>query len=128
LGNSFPAVSDFRIPSDGAERVSDAANHMKGLVFLGEAVVIFLASEMEFSDEIDGFACVAQLVMPSPFRTVVGEGVVPVSDFVHVLAGCERGPRGYANGACRIGSAESRASGGEGIKVRCFGFSVAVAS
>ena len=97
-------------------------------MLLGEAVVIVFASKMEFADEIDGESSVSDFVVPSTLASVVGECVVPIANFVHVFAGCERSAGGDANRAGGVCSGETSAASGESIEIRCDVLGVAVAA
>ena len=93
-----------------AQQISFAVDDVHSDLLVGEAVVVVLAAEVELADRNHMVTAIAQQVMPARHAAVVGHGVVPGADLVHVLAGGERRPRGNAHWAGRVGAFEQRAA------------------
>ena len=104
-----------RIVTQAAEGIADSIYHVKGLVLLRKPIVIVLAAEVELADQVDGVTRISDFVVPGAFRAIVGKGIVPVADFVNVLAGCEGGSGRNADRAGCISSRKARSASGQGI-------------
>jgi len=85
IDSSAACSKDWIVPH-APQWISDAAYHVQGLDFIREAIVVFLASEMQFADQVDGQPLIAYFMVPGTFASTVREGVVPIPYFVDVLA------------------------------------------
>ena len=103
--------------SHQAQEIAHAVEDVHADLLVGEAVVVVLAAEVQLADRDDLVAALPQQMMPARDRAVVGDGVVPGADLMHVLAGGECRARGHAHRAGRIGVREQRAACREPVEV-----------
>ena len=90
---------------------------MQRHVLLAEAVVVVRAAEVQLADGIDAVAPGLEPVGPGGDAAVIGDGVVPESDVVHVAAGLEARARGDADWRVAVGVGETHAARRQPIEV-----------
>ena len=81
-------------------------------------VIAGLTPEMQFANGRRSVAGLAQRVVPTRHAAVIGVGVVPKTDLMHIAAGGKGGAGRHANGAAGIGLAETGAPTGQTVQVR----------
>ncbi len=75
-------------------------------LLFGEAIVVVLAAEVQLADRDHVVAALPQQVMPARHAPVVGHGVVPRADLVHIFSRSECGAGGDAHGGRRVRTLE----------------------
>src|SRR5262249_50870925 len=96
-------------------------------LLVGEAIVVVLAAEVQLADRDHMVAALPQQVMPAWYAPVVGHGVVPRADLVHVFSCGECGARGDAYGARRVRILEESAVHRQPVEVGRRNNTVAIA-
>ena len=81
-------------------------------------VIAGLAPKMQFANGRRSVAGLAQRVVPTRHAAVIGVGVVPKTDLMHVAPGGKGGAGRHANGAAGVGLAETGAAAGQAVEVR----------
>src|SRR5689334_14890786 len=110
-------LARWRRLAQHADRVTDAIDDMQRHVFLAEAIVVLGAAKMQFADRLDPVARGFEAVRPGWHAAVIGNGVIPKADLVHVAAGLEAGPRGHAGRRIAVGVREADAAPRQPVEI-----------
>ena len=116
LGHLVAATPHRNVAAHQSLDVADTIDHVHGQDFFGPAMVIAgLAPEMQFANGRGPVAGLAQRMVPTRNAAVVGVGVVPKTDLMHIAAGGKGGAGRHANGAAGVGLAEAGAPAGQAV-------------
>ena len=99
------------------EHISLAIYHMQRIDLSAKAVVVVGAAKMQLADGVDRVTGCSQAMSPAWHFTMVREGVVPISQLVHVAPGSEGCTRRNADRTVGVGARKPGAAGGQAVQV-----------
>ena len=126
--NSHPLVAEWRGPSNTSQDVTDTFDHVQGIDFLCESIVVIRISEVQFSDGVNPVALLLQAMAPTRDASIVRKRIVPVTDLVDIAASGQGGTSRDTDGTVRVCAREPGASASQSINVGCFDHGMSIAT
>jgi hypothetical protein len=100
-----------------ADGITDPIHDVQRHVLFAEAVVVLGAAEVQLADRIDAMTRRSQPVCPGGDAAVIGVGIIPKANVVHVAPGMETGARGYADRRIAVGIGKAQAAACQLIEI-----------
>ena len=117
----FPRPIAYRkIVAHEAEQISLGVEYVHRNDLFAETVVVRLATKMQFADGDDLMTVIAEFVMPTADRSIIGIGVIPKAGLMNIPSRCECRARRYADRRRRDRVREYGSPRGQPIEVGCF--------
>ena len=111
------SLANGKVVADQTHEVALALDDVHRDPLHVEAVVVSGGTEVKLADGFHPMSALAEVVVPGGRRALVGIGVVPVTDLVRVLAGCEGGAGRYADRVAAVRAGEPHPARGEPVDV-----------